>query len=88
MQLVDAQHLFAQADVAVHGGHVLADGGDQVVVDLHGHILPCHGHGAGGIIVAGAGLGGGSLDGTGVGGGHGVDVLAVALVEAAESILA
>ena len=88
MQLVDAQHLFAQADVAVHGGHVLADGGDQVVVDLHGHILPCHGHGAGGLIVAGAGLGGGSLDSTGVGSGHGVDVLAVALVEAAESILA
>ena len=38
--------------------------------------------------MAGAGLGGGSLDGTGVGGGEGVDVLAVALVEAAESVLA
>ena len=88
MQLVHAQHLFAQADVTVHGGHVLADSGNQVVVDFHGHVLPCHGHSAGGLVVAGAGLGGGSLDGTGVGGGHGVDVLAVALIEAVEGVLA
>ena len=87
MQRVNAQHLFAQADIAVHGGNMLADRGDEVVVDLGGHILPRHGHRAGGRVIAGGGLGGGSLDGTGVGRGEGVDVLAVALVVAVEGVL-
>ena len=88
MQLINAQHLFAQADIAVHGGHMLADGRNEVVIDLGGHVLPCHSHGAGGRIIAGSSLGGGSLDGTAVHGREGVDVLAVALVVAVESVLA
>ena len=88
MQLLHAQHLLAQADVAVHRGHMLAHGGNQIVVDLGGNVLPCHGHSAGGFIVAGVCFRHRSLDRTGIGGGKGVDVLAVALVEAAEGILA
>ena len=87
VQRVNAQHLFAQTDIAVHGGNMLADRGDEVVVDLGGHILPRHGHRAGRRVIAGGGLGGGSLDGTGVGRGEGVDVLAVALVVAVEGVL-
>ena len=86
MQRVNAQHLFAQADIAVHGGNMLADRGDEVVVDLGGHILPRHGHRTGGRVIAGGGLGGGSLDGTGVGRGEGVDMLAVALIVAVEGV--
>ena len=88
MQLINAQHLFAQADIAVHGGHMLADGRNEVVIDLGGHVLPCHSHGAGGRIIAGSSLGGGGLDGAAVHGREGIDVLAVALVVAVESVLA
>ena len=88
VQCVHTQHLLAQADIAVHGRHVLAHRCDQIVVDLNRHIFPRHRHSTGGRIAAGCGLGCRRLDSAGVGRSKGVDVLAVALVIAVEGILA
>ena len=43
VQLLHAQQLLAQADIAVHLVHVPVDRLDQIVVDGYGHIGPVHG---------------------------------------------
>ena len=51
MELVHSQHLFAQADIAVHLVEAPVDRLDQVVADGGGHVHPGHGGLEGGRIV-------------------------------------
>ena len=45
VQLVHTQDTLAQSNIAVHIRQVLAHSSHQVIIDLAGHVLPCHGHG-------------------------------------------
>ena len=88
VQLVHTQDALAQSNIAVHIRQVLAHSSHQVIIDLAGHVLPCHGHGAGRFIMTDGGFGSSGLDSAGVRGSQRVDVLAEALVVAFKGILA
>ena len=87
MQFIHTENLFAQRHITVHGRHVFADRIDQIVIDLYQDVLPCHGHGTGGIIVPHRRLRSRAFDSTCIGGGKGIDMLAIPLVIAFKGML-
>ena len=88
VELVEAEHRFAEIHVAVHGGEVVPDRFDEAVVDRGRHVLVGHAHGAGGLVMPGGRFRDMALDGPAVACRERVDVLPIPLVETAEGVLA